>query len=324
MSYLVQERSQSNGGGSLALAYLFLTIYPYGIFFFMGFSVYALFGIFKDKSFLFIVLLYALYWFLDRRSPYNGASRYKRIRALIMPRTDLHLSHYFPVNIKKGTCSYPKRSVFGYHPHGLQPFAWLAMSGWPDKPYDLATAAFFHWWIPGWRELLMTAGCIDACSSACANALQENNSIIIAPGGIKETKYCLCPNPVRIILRDGFFRLALMHASALVPVLNFGELELFLVSKDVNPLLYLLQKASSRVFGLRMPTFKGGNMQVYPAKRAIDVYFGKAIMIPVNQKNPTQSQVDALRSVYEGQLREMYRRYRRSPYGEELIIQKLG
>lgn len=123
--------------------------------------------------------------------------------------------------------------LFVAHPHGLfsmAPFLhWAAeVTSWPmgRKVHIAIHSIFFR--IPLVRELCEHFGAIEATDEQIREILKNGDSVALLTGGIAEL-HATIPGRIRIYLkkRRGFARIAKELTIPVVPVLTFGENELF-------------------------------------------------------------------------------------------------
>ncbi len=109
-----------------------------------------------------------------------------------------------------------------------------------------------HFWIPGWRDLLIHFGTVDGSRDNCRALMRAGESILVFPGGGREVckrrgeKYKLLWKE-----RVGFARLAIEHGYPIVPFAAVGAEECFDIVVDGNdvmetPLGALIEKVSPR------------------------------------------------------------------------------
>lgn len=119
------------------------------------------------------------------------------------------------------------------HPHGLfsmAPFLhWSAqVTHWPsERPVHIAIHSIFFR-IPLVRELCEYFGAIEAEEGEISEILKQGESVAILAGGIREIS-ATTPGQMKLFLkkRKGFARIAKDLGIPIVPVLTFGENELF-------------------------------------------------------------------------------------------------
>ena len=117
------------------------------------------------------------------------------------------------------------------HPHGLffmAPFFhWAArVTDWPEglaRVRPAVHSVFFK--IPGVRELMEAHGAIEATEAEIEAALRSGDSVILMPGGVQE----IGTERLTVVIRKrrGYLRIAQRVGCPIVPVLTFGEAELF-------------------------------------------------------------------------------------------------
>ena len=132
-----------------------------------------------------------------------------------------------------------KQYILGNHPHAILPFGSMvalnattpekssAFQGFDQLFPSLSfrtLAATFCFYIPGYRELCLYAGVVDAARYSARRVLNCGKSLMLVPGGATEALYCK-PNEDIVYLkkRFGFIKLALETGCDLVPVFSFNE-----------------------------------------------------------------------------------------------------
>ena len=123
--------------------------------------------------------------------------------------------------------------LFLAHPHGLFSMApffhWgLRLTGWPTThPVRIAIHSLFFS-IPIVREIAEAHNAIEATEAEIEAALRAGFSVVLLTGGVREI-HETCAGRMRIVLkrRSGFLRIAQRVGVPIVPVLSFGENELF-------------------------------------------------------------------------------------------------
>jgi 2-acylglycerol O-acyltransferase 2 len=184
----------------------------------------------------------------------------------------------------------------------------------------LGAKALFR--VPFFREWLLAHGGGSVGRSTCELLLSRGESIMIVVGGARES---LEAHPETMVLtiieRKGFVRVALRSGAALVPVLSFGENEIF--AQLPNPKgsrLRRLQDGILRWFGYTLPSFWGlgsfpllcpalgiGSFQygLIPYRRPMTVVVGEPIDVP-HVLDPSPELVDEYHAKYLGALQRMY------------------
>eukprot|EP00443_Scrippsiella_acuminata_P038932 CAMPEP_0115273916 /NCGR_PEP_ID=MMETSP0270-20121206/55397_1 /TAXON_ID=71861 /ORGANISM="Scrippsiella trochoidea, Strain CCMP3099" /LENGTH=350 /DNA_ID=CAMNT_0002690393 /DNA_START=1 /DNA_END=1054 /DNA_ORIENTATION=+ len=202
-------------------------------------------------------------------------------------------ARYFPVSMKP-TASLPASAgpyIFVCHPHGIFGISPMTHFGtdatdftnaFPDVPVHLlGHSAIFR--IPFFREWCLAHGHGSVDRKTCLTLLQKGHSIALAPGGAKESLECK-PRTMRLILanRKGFAKLALRTGAALVPVLAFGENELYsTVQFEPGTLSRRIQEALQRRLGFALPLFCGRKwLPLLPKRRPVSTVVGAPLRPP--------------------------------------------
>lgn len=268
-------------------------------------------------TFPFMVAYLVWIYYIDK-SPMTGVRKWEFMRRLGIWRL---ASDYFPVSITKTADLDPNQHyLFGYHPHGIisigafVTFATEAVGFSQEFPgIDcrlLGLAPMTR--IPFGREILLWLGVGNVDRKACEHHLnnsQPGRSIAIVVGGAQEALDAI-PNTLKLTIanRKGFVRVALHTGASLVPVLCFGENELF--EQVQHPLLRKVQDALQERMGFSLPLFLGRGVLQYsfgllPHRQPIHVVFGTPISC-LKTAEPTQEQVDEVHAQYLCQLRQLF------------------
>ncbi|CAE8634623.1 unnamed protein product, partial [Polarella glacialis] len=193
----------------------------------------------RSRGTLLVYLAWA--WLLDKAPRRGGYALLRRLgltdwlRAAPWWRWS---ASYFPVRLRP-TVALPATDgpyIFVCHPHGIFGIGAMASFGTDGTGFSAAFPGLFvhllgHdaiFRIPLLREWCLIHGCGAVDRGTCQRLLGEGRSIALAPGGAKESLECE-PGTMRLFLksRKGYAKLALRTGAALVPVLSFGENELF-------------------------------------------------------------------------------------------------
>ena len=242
-----------------------------------------------------------------------------------------HIRDYFPIELVKTEAISPKRSyVFGYHPHGvismgaLINFATFA-TGF-DKLFPginahvLTLAGNFR--VPFQREWILWMGICDASRETCHNILSKGGgeSILLAVGGAEESLDAF-PGKYKLTLknRKGFVRVALKAGASLVPVMSFGENELWqAVPNPVGSKLRNFQEAMKKLLKFTFPVIHGRgifnyNFGLMPYRRPIHTVVGEPILIDEAfdiTSDEGREKVDEVHALYITRLCEIFEKYK--------------
>jgi len=181
---------------------------------------------------------------------------------------------YFPARLHRSQFLEPTRKyVFGYHPHGIishGAFAAFATEAlgfsqlFPGITNTLLTLDS-NFRIPLYRDYALRMGLASVSRESCENLLScggPNNegmgrAITIVIGGARESLDAR-PRLLRLILkrRKGFVKLAIRTGADLVPVLAFGENDLYdQVDAKKHPYIHKGQLLVKKVLGFTVPLF---------------------------------------------------------------------
>ncbi|GAB4815313.1 hypothetical protein N2152v2_002359 [Parachlorella kessleri] len=144
---------------------------------------------------------------------------------------------YFPVSIiveDEGAFKVGETYVVGYEPHSVLPqgisvFSQYANDHIPPALHNIrimASSAGFTTVVM--RHLWWWLGCRPVSRKVIHQLLSEGTSVALCPGGVRECLYMERGKEVVFLRqRKGFVRMALQHGAPLVPVLAFGQTDLY-------------------------------------------------------------------------------------------------
>jgi len=286
----------------------------------------TLFIIFGTPLSLFMVGYLSWIFFIDK-SAQNGTRR----RFLSWLPAWKYVRDYFPIRLIKTVDISPNRSyVFGYHPHGvismgaLVNFATYATrfdTFYPGVNVHVLTLAG-NFKVPFQREFILWMGICDASRETCHNILRKGSgeSILLAVGGAEESLDAF-PGKYKLTLnkRKGFVRVALKAGASLVPVMSFGENELWkaLPNPDGSRVRQF-QERMKRLLKFTAPIIHGRGIFNYhfglmPFRRPIHTVVGEPILIDTAYDIETEEgkrKVDEVHALYITRLRELFNKYR--------------
>ncbi|CAM9543657.1 unnamed protein product, partial [Phaeothamnion confervicola] len=263
---------------------------------------------------------------LAPQAPFNGKGR--PIWAFRRSGVWRLVAGYFPASFITETKLDAGRSyIFALHPHGICGIgAWvnimtdgtagfLAQHPWLDVSCVTVRANFL---IPLWRDLVVLGfGLVDASKDSCRAVLSHGRSLAIVVGGAAESLDAH-PGTLDLTLRKrrGFVAMALETGADLVPVLTFGETNLF--AQAPNPRgsrLRRFQEGTIRRFGFAAPLFYGrGIIQPWfglvAHREPLVTVFGAPLRVEKAIATPTAEQIDALHERYVAALMLLFERHR--------------
>ena len=219
-------------------------------------------------------------------------------------------------------------AVYVFHPHGMFAVApaihtLTELTDWPIRGMKMAAASWLFWF-PIAGEVLEAAGGIPAKYETMKETLVEGKSLAVAVGGIDEILE-LTPGRMRLALsrRRGIFKMALETGTALVPVLTYGENELY------QPVSWKwLDTLNRRLvpWGACFPVPSLGSCLNWlrlvdrPLRSPVRTVIGSRLDVEKVEGVVEEAEIEALRKRYVAALRELYAETRPSDYAEELEI----
>jgi len=234
---------------------------------------------------------------------------------------------YFPARLHRSQVLPPTRKyIFGYHPHGIishGAFAAFATEAlgfsqlFPGITNTLLTLDS-NFRIPLYREYALRMGLASVSRESCENILSKGGpngegtgrAITIVIGGARESLDAR-PGAMRLVLgrRKGFVKLAIRTGADLVPVLAFGENELYeQVNAAEHPRVHRLQLLVKKLMGFTVPLFHARgvfnyDMGMMPYRKSLNVVVGRPIKL-IQKTHPGKDYVDNVHAEY---IRELTR-----------------
>ena len=239
---------------------------------------------------------------------------------------------YFPARLHRSEPLLPTRKyIFGYHPHGIISHGAFAAFGtealgfsrlFPGITNTLLTLDS-NFRIPFYREYALAMGLASVSRESCENLLTKGGAdgegmgraITIVIGGARESLGAL-PRSLQLVLkrRKGFIKLAVRTGADLVPVLAFGENNLYeQVRSDEHPILHKLQMLMKHTVGFTLPLFHARGIFNYdvglmPYRHPLDIVVGRPIQV-IQQQNRDEiddNYINELHDRYVCELRRLW------------------
>lgn len=124
-------------------------------------------------------------------------------------------------------------------------------------------------------------------------------AVTIVVGGARESLDAQ-PHQLKLVLnsRKGFIKIAIRQGADLVPVLAFGENELYeQVNSDNHPYIHKFQMIVKKAMGFTVPLFHARGIFNYdvglmPYRRAMNIVVGKPIKVEQQGGSGTDGKVD--------------------------------
>ena len=248
---------------------------------------------------------------------------------------------YFPARLYRSQPLEPTRKyIFGYHPHGIISHgAWAAFATdalgfsqlFPGITNTLLTLDS-NFRLPLYREYALRMGLASVSRESCENILSKGGrngegmgrAITIVIGGAREALEAQ-PGALRLILhcRKGFVKLAIRTGADLVPVLAFGENDIYeQFDPQAHPRLHRFQLLVKKFMGFTVPLFHARGVFNYdvgmmPYRRPMNIVVGKPIAVE-QQKNPDGEYVDKVHGQYVAELKRLWEDWKEEFAGERI------
>lgn len=223
---------------------------------------------------------------------------------------------YFPARLHRTVPLVPTRKyIFGYHPHGIISHGAFAAFGtealgfsdlFPGITNTLLTLDS-NFRVPFYRDYALALGLASVSRESIENLLSRgghNNegmgrAVTIVVGGAKESLDAQ-PHKLKLVLnsRKGFVKIAIRQGADLVPVLAFGENELYeQVDSVSHPYIHKFQLVVKKLMGFTVPLFHARGIFNYdvglmPYRRAVNVVVGKPIAVQQQGGSGSDGKVD--------------------------------
>lgn len=247
---------------TLAAAIYFFT-FAFSPFFDMALSIYLIFF----TRYWWLMLLYFVWIYLDRNIANRGGRPIKWVKSWIIWK---YFKNYFPLQMEvvpDATFDPKKNYLFCCVPHGILPTGVFSAFGTNSEkyhqifPHHQARAATLeqHFLVPFFRDFILSLGGISCSRKGLSYILSKPEGgyiVVLLPGGVAES-YKSKPGVYKIVLksRKGFVKLALRHGSPIVPVISFGETDLF--DQIEGPTLFWIQEKLRHYIGIAPLVLKG-------------------------------------------------------------------
>lgn len=242
---------------------------------------------------------------------------------------------YFPMKLHK-TFDLPaeRKYIFGYHPHGIISHgAWGAFATnalgfrelFPGITNTLLTLDS-NFRLPFNRDWILWMGLQSVSKESIWNMLTKggpNNdgqgrAVTIVVGGARESLEAQ-PGTLRLILRGrkGFVKMALRTGADLVPVIGFGENDLYdQLSPKTHPIVHRIQMIFLKVFKFTVPALHGRGVLNYdvglmPYRRPVNIVVGRPLRVErPHGPQPAQEDIDELHERYIREVEKLWEAYK--------------
>lgn len=162
--------------------------------------------------------------------------------------------------------------------------------------------------------------CENILSKGGPNGEGMGRAITIVIGGARESLDAQPRSDLRLVLkrRKGFVKLGIRTGADLVPVLAFGENELYeQVTSDSHPLVHQLQLMVKKCMGFTIPLFHARGVFNYdvglmPYRRPLNVVVGRPVKVVQARKGEKvdEAYVDEIHAAYVTELERIWEEWR--------------
>jgi len=281
----------------------------------------AAFGKVKVRVAMLAYLVWA--WFIDDSPQRGGYALCRRLGITSYLRRHCWTwgAQYFPMSLR-ATADLPAEKgpyILACHPHGIFGVSHMTNFGTDATDFSrlfpgltlhlLGHSAFFR--IPLFREWCLMHGHGSVDKRSMLHLLRKGHSVALAIGGAKESLECVT-GTMRLFLanRRGFAKIALQTGAALVPVIAFGENDLYTtVQFQPGSRRRRLQEALQKRMGFALPMFCGLTLAPWLPKRLPTTTVVGPPVRPPSQftgAEPSQDAVKALHLQYCEALRQLF------------------
>jgi 2-acylglycerol O-acyltransferase 2 len=220
----------------------------------------------------------------------------------------------------------PEKSINIWHPHGISGVTPVIHNGYrvtQIKNYKPTKGVVhsIYFMVPVVKDIIRLLNAIPSDYKSISDTL-KNESISITIGGTDEMGRIDGKNIQLVIKRRrGIFKIALETGTPIVPVLTYGETDIFPMSE--NKFIVQYNNFLYDYFRMRFPfpTLKSLNnwlkLSATPLTE-IKTYTGKPIIVK-HIPNPSEKQIAKLRNLYIDRIRELFKKTNDGQYTLEII-----
>ncbi|KAI0408949.1 DAGAT-domain-containing protein [Xylaria palmicola] len=278
-----------------------------------------------------LLLIYLLY-VLSSKAATDGSLHY-RWESLRKSYIWHFFTDYFPAKLHK-THDLPatRKYIFGYHPHGIISHgAWAAFAtdalGFSQKFPGITNSLLTldsNFRIPFYREYILSMGVRSVSKESIVNILNKGGpngegmgrGVTIVVGGARESLEAQ-PGRMRLVLRErkGFIKLAVRCGADLVPVLAFGENDLYdQLQPQEHPFMHRIQMFVLKVWKFTLPFLHGRGIFNYdvglmPYRRPLNIVVGAPIKVR-QSSSVDLDEINRLHDLYVAELEKLWDHYK--------------
>ncbi|KAJ3665921.1 hypothetical protein Zmor_001385 [Zophobas morio] len=280
---------------------------------------WTLFFFLLTTRFWWLAILYSFWLYHDRTTPETGGRSNDWIQSW---KCWWYYKNYFPANLIKpeSTLNPQQNYLFSCFPHGILPtgpFHNISARSSEFRhlyPKFKAHMAILHWlfYTPFLRDLGLALGLVSCSAKSVSYVLSRPEGgqiVLLNPGGATET-FNAGQEQYKFFVktRKGFVKIALENGAALVPVITFGENELF--RQFQNDKLRRVQEFVKKPFGFVPALFYGrgfteNSFGIVPLRRPLKTVLGTPIEVG-KRENPTTEEIDLVHQKFLEELVRLF------------------
>ncbi|KAI9142390.1 diacylglycerol O-acyltransferase 2 [Paraphysoderma sedebokerense] len=241
------------------------------------------------KAFAVAYLIWVFFW---DDAPSTGGRRWQWVRKWECWKM---MRDFYPVELHKEADLDPTRNyIFGYHPHGV-----ISMGAWVNFATEANSFSTLfpgihlrlltlkdNFKVPIFRDLILFLSIASVSRRSCESILRkgDGHSLMIVVGGAQESLFAF-PGTYDLVLKKrlGFIKLAMRNGASLVPVMSFGENDVYdQIDNPQGSLVRSFQNKLKNTFGWTLPLINGRGIFNYtfgivPHRRRIVSVVGRPI-----------------------------------------------
>lgn len=218
-----------------------------------------------------------------------------------------------------------EKCIYLFHPHGAFSASYFfhsctELTKWKSPHPYKTTISRIVLWLPFADELSEKLGVVSNVYDSMKSVLENKESLHVIPGGTSEIPFTKNGKmKLKLLERVGIFRLALETGTPLVPVLTYGENELYRL------ILPRLQSFLQKHFHFILPIpslssiIKWLGLIIEPLDIPVTTHIGEILEVK-QVDSPTENDIINLRNIYIKKLKELYKITRPDYYAQELEI----
>ena len=265
-------------------------------------------------NFVVFAVLLAIYSILPTHiidsSLQSGIQLFRNVFSASIEKTEQNIRETFKIHV---LYPIPEKSIHIWHPHGMSGITPVIHNGYKitDSSYK-STKGVVHtnfFYIPIVKDIIRYLNAIQSDYTTIKQTLQKE-SVSIALGGAQEMAiYKDKQLDVVIKSRTGIFKIALETGSPIVPVLTYGENEIF--PRLQNPFIEKVNDAIYSLIKIRLPfpslqsLHNWQKISKHPLEQ-IHSYTGKPIFVK-KIETPTITDIERVRNLYIKQIKKLFK-----------------